>query len=188
VTGLAALNTAFQTAYTASTEPTTRTSVTIAATDTARVNALAVVRPLAVQCSLNAGVSDGNKTALGVTVRKTTPTPIPAPTTSPTLSLVAAIHNQHTLTYRDQATPTSKAKPFGAVALELWQAIGTTPAVDPDQCKMIKRITKGPFVVAFDGLSVGKVATYFGRWVTQSGVGGESTSGPWSAGLVVGII
>jgi hypothetical protein len=187
-TTVAGVTTAWTAAYTAATNPSTRTSPTIAAKDAARNAATATVRPLAIQISRNAGVSNDDKTAIGVNLINTSRTPVPPPTTQAVLSLVSAIHNQMTIAYRDSSTPTSKAKPPGAISLEIWQAIGTTPATDPSAAKPLTLATKSPVTVGTLTGDAGKFATFFGRWTTRSGPGGQAQSGPWSAPLSVAIV
>ena len=174
--------------YATATNPGTRTTPAIAAKDASRNAATATVRPYAIQISRNAGVSNMDKTNIGVNLPNPGRTPIPPPTTQAVLSLVSAIHNQQTLAYRDSATPTSKAKPFGAISLEVWQAIGTSPAVSPATASPLTLATKSPFVVGTLSGDAGKFATYFGRWTTRSGPGGQAQSGPWSAPLSVVIV
>lgn len=187
-TAVAAERTAYHAAYVAATDPGTRTSVTIAAKDSAKVSALAVVRPFAVSISLNSGVTDEDKTDIGVTVRKTVPTPVPPPTTTPALVLIAGVPQAHQLRYYDTSTPTTKAKPAGAVGIEIWRAIGTSPAVDPAQASYYTTWTKSPNVSQFLAPDVGKTCTYFARWVTRGGPGGSVQVGPWSASLVLPIM
>lgn len=187
-TAVAAVTLTWTTAYPLATDPSTRTSVTIAAKDAARIAATSLIRPLAVSISLNGGVDNSDKTAIGVTVRVTTPTPVPPPVTQPALSLESSQHNVQTLRYYDTATPDTKAKPPGVIGLELWQGIGVAAAIDPSQCTYLTTDTKSPTVITFDGTQVGKLVTYFGRWVTRSGPGGRAQKGPWSAPLVIAII
>lgn len=180
-TAIAAQNTAFQAAFTAATDPSTRTSVTVAALNTAKASALFVVRPYAVQISLNAGVDDEDKTAVGVTVRKTVPTPIPAPTATPALSFVSAVPLNTTLQARNVETPTSKAKPFGSIGVEVWDSVGTVAATDPTQLSYRFQATKIPFVRVFESADRGKICSMAVRYVTRGGNGGVSKVGPWSA-------
>ena len=180
---VAAERTAYRAAYVAATDPGTKTSVTVAAKDSARASAEAVVRPYAVNISLNAGVLDADKTDIGVTVRKTVPTPVPPPATSPALVLVAAAPLQHQLRFYDTSTPTSKKKPPGATSLQVNRVVGTLPAVDPGQTGFYDMWTKSPNVSTFAPADVGKVCTYFARWRTTGGPGGASQYGPWSAAL-----
>lgn len=175
-------------AYLDATNPSTRTSVSIAAKDAARTAMLPVVRGYAQQISRNPSVDNGDKTAVGVNLPNAARPRIPAPTTQPTLALVSATHNQHTLSYKDQSTPTTKAKPVGSIGIDLRQGIGTAPIADVNLCSPLGTITKSPTNVSTDSGDVGKLATYFGRFVTRSGPGGVAQAGPWSAALTVAIV
>lgn len=182
-TAIAAQQTAWAAAYALVVNPATKTAVTVAAKDAARATAESVVRPYAVQISQNPGVTNGDKTAVGVTVKKTIPTPVPPPTTTPTLSLVQGSPLSHQLAYRDTSTPTSKSKPAGAIQIQLNRAVGVAFTVDPDAAAFYAMWTKSPNVSTFDSTQVGMKCTYFARWVTRGGPGGASQFGPWSAPL-----
>jgi len=187
-TAVAAVKTAWSTAYTAATAPGTRTSPAIAAKDAARADAEATVRPLAVDIILNPSVSNEDKMAIGVTVPSVTPTPIPAPVTQPTLILVSASPLLHNLQYRDATAPLVKAKPFGVVALNLYCQFGTTPGIDPDQAPFLGSFNKTPFQVQHVAANKGKAATYWARWTTRSGPAGVPQLGPWSDSLSVFVL
>ena len=172
--------TAFDIALTAATDPATRTPVTVAAKDASRASAESIVRPYAVAISLNPAVTNGDKVAIGVTVRSTTPTPIPAPVTPPVIALLSAFPLVHQL----QITPlgaSNKAKPAGCVSIELARTVGTVVATDPAQLSIIGQYGKTPLIQSFSADDQGKICTYAARFRTQSGPGGVSQAGPWSA-------
>lgn len=185
---IAGVNTPFQAAYLLATNPATRTGPTIAAKDAARAAATATVRPYCVSISLNDGVSDELKLGVGVNLPNPTRTPIPAPLTNPTLTHVGSISGQATIGSADSETPLSKAKPAGAVTMEVRQQLGTAPAVDPDAAAFVGLVTKSPFQMTFEPSQVGKVVTVWGRWRTKSGPAGISQAGPWSAALTFAVI
>lgn len=185
---VAASYSAWNAAYILATNPATRTSSTIAQKDVERASATAVVRPFAIAIKLNTSVSDLDKTNIGVNLIVTTRTPIPPIITNPAMILVAATPGQHQLQFRDSATPTSKKKPFGAIGLEVWRAVGVAPAVSPDAAEFYQTWTKSPNTSTFDPADVGKYATYFARWTTRSGPGGTAMPSPWSAPLVAVVI
>lgn len=187
-TAVAAQNTAFQAAYTLAIDPATRTSPTVAAKDAARVTAEAVVRPYAIQISLNASVTNENKTAIGVNIPNRSPVPVPPPTTFPQLGFRSAEPLIHVLQYQDSGLGTGKKKPVGAIGLELWRSVGTVAATDPAQADYYGQFTKSPLRSSFESAQVGKVCTYFARWITRSGPGGIAQTGPWSAPLTVNVI
>lgn len=173
----------FAAAYAISSIPVTRTSATIATTNAARSAAEAVIRPYATRISGNPTVDDADKLIIGVTVRATGRTPIPAPTDAPTISVIAQIPLSAKFEY---ATPgfVGKSKPDGAISVEVRQSIGVVAATDPDQCTHVSDFTKSPFNLAYDAGSQGKISTLFARFKTRSGPQGISQSGPWSAPLV----
>ena len=171
-TNLNSLTTTYLSAYTAGTAPSTRTKDTVAAKNTARLNVTAFTRVLASQIQLNIGVTDDQKAALGLTIRKVLPTPIPSPTSSPLLSFVAATPLQHTLRASDQNTPSKRGKPFGVQQLKLSVWIlpqGTTLTGNPNQVNIF---TKQPMAINFTNADVGKVAWYQGTWMTRTGLTG----------------
>ncbi len=172
-------------AYALTVDPTTRTSVTIAAKDAARTASEATVRPYAQLISRNAGVTNDDKVAIGVNLPNASRTPIPPPTTAPAVSLESSIHFQTTIRYYDTSTPTTKAKAAGAIGMELWRKIGTTPSADPTEAAQYGVLTKSPSVIGHSAPDVGKFCTFWGRWITRSGPGGQAQTGPWSAPLTV---
>ena len=186
-TAITAQNTAFQAAYTLATDPSTRTSASIAAKDTARATAEATVRPYAIRVRNNAAVSDMLKVGLGLTVPNTVPTPIPAPTSAPAVTLVSATPLEMQLAYKEVGS-LGKAKPFGAIGVEVWRSVGLVAATDPAQCSYNGTVTKSPTRQTFVDAERGKIATFFARFTTRSGPQGVAQVGPWSAALVSHII
>jgi hypothetical protein len=182
---VAGVTTTWSAAYLAAINPATRTSPAIAAKDAARTAAEATVRPYALQISRNAGVTNDDKVAIGVNLPNSARTPVPPPTTTPALSLAGSVHFQVTLAYGDTSTPTTKAKPPGAIGMELWRFLGTAPSVDPNLASQYGVLTKSPAVIGHGAPDVGKYCTFWARWVTRSGPGGQAQSGPWSAPLTV---
>lgn len=177
----AAEYTDWHTKYLAATNPATRTAPAIAAKDAARAHAESVVRPYAQRIKVNPAVTNASRAAIGVTINSFPPTPIPAPLTSPALILVSAQPNNATLQYRDSATPTSKAKPYGVKQCSVCVTIGVAPAVDPDAARYAGGYTKSPMQLGFESGDRGKYATVFARWENGSGPGGVGAFGPWGA-------
>ena len=186
-TAVAAVNTTFQLDYTTSQDPATRTAPTVAAKDAARASAEAVVRPYAVQISRNAGVTDENKAAIGVTIPSTVPTPIAAPTVAPDLALLSATQGDMLLSYK-AAGASGKSKPFGAIGVEIFRSVGTVSATDPAQAAYNGTVTRSPFRQSFAAEDAGKVCTFFARFVTRSGPDGKAQVGPWSGAINVHVV
>ena len=182
---IAAQYTAWHAAYLTATNPATRTSPTIAAKDAARVLAVGTIRPYCQQIAKNPSVSDELKLSVGLNPPNNVPVPIPPITDVPQLLTQPSAPGQVVLQYRSGENPTSKAKPFGAVALELWRNIGAVAATNPAQCALLASLTKTPQVIDNDPATPGQTMTYFGRWTTLSGPQGKAQKGPWSLPLVV---
>lgn len=179
---------AWEVAYQAATDPATRTAPTVAAKDNARFSAEQTSRPIAIRIRNNAAVTDAQRSDYGLTIPKTVPTPIPAPTSFPILGLRKATPGAQQLQYQDSDLGTGKAKPFGAVGIEIFRSVGTVAATDPAQATYYATATKSPFTTSFAAEDKGKICTYFGRWVTRSGPAGIAQAGPWSAPLDVHVI
>lgn len=181
-TAVATQETAFAAAFAAATDGGTRGPATIAAKDAARVIAEATVRPRAVLISLNGLVDEADKVSIGVTVRTNARTPVPAPTTAPSIILTNAVPGVLNLQFRDSTTPLLKSKPAGVMGIELWANFGTVAATSPAQCGFQGSRTKTPCQLNTEG-NAGKITTIFARWFNRSGVAGEAAVGPWSAPL-----
>jgi hypothetical protein len=188
---VATANTAFQDAYLLSkkTSPSTRTSVTVSNTVTTRVAMTMLMRTWGSQIRLNPGVSNFDKTALGLRLPNASPTPVPAPATWPVLGIQGYGPLQIQLKYHDSSTPTLKAKPFGALGGELYVGLAVAPLADPSLCIFQGIFTRNYPTIDFLSGDVGKVATFFARWTTKgSPRGGEETQvGPWSPRAVATI-
>lgn len=148
----------------------------------ARNSALSIARPFAVQIQANPGISDEDKLAAGVVPRNFNRTLTFVPQTAPILGFLSAGVGTHLLGFADELTPSSKRKPLGAVAVQLWLGVGTlvTPLNDLDFYQQYSRF---PAQVNFDPEDAGKLATYAARWVGRRG-----DVGPWSATLTATVL
>jgi hypothetical protein len=159
--------------------PATKTEVTVANKDDARLSAEQIVRQFGIGIKYNAGISDGDKIAIGVRPVNNTRNPIPTPSSTPILGFIGSTADgAHTLRYSDTNTPDSRSKPFGAASMQLFVAIAATPVTDPEDAEFYAVFTRNPLSVGFDPADGGKYATYFARWCTARG-----EPGPWSAAL-----
>jgi hypothetical protein len=163
--------------------PGTKTATTVAAKNAAKLSMLGTIRTYAQQITANPGVTNANKLLLGLNLPNSAPTPIPAPSSFPQLMLVAMTPGQVTMTYKDSATGgSSKAKPFGATQMQLFLGVDTVPFSDPTLCSLVSTPTKSPIGVTFSPAQAGKIATFFARWMTRTGL-----VGPWSTRIFITI-
>lgn len=164
--------TEFANAYAEATNPATRTIVTIAAKDEEKAGFLSLARAYAALIRANAGVSDADKAAAGLTIPDPTPTPIPVPSTTPVMS--APFQGQGTvlLSVTDSANPpTTKAKPFGVVGGCLFSAkwTGATPPVASTKT-LVGIFTKSDNVIDNASLGVeGEKIRLYSQWFNRKG-------------------
>lgn len=174
---IVAANDPWQAAYVTATNPGTRTEVTVAAKNAAKIAAVIVFRTYAAQVRINPGVSNSDKLDLGLNLPNNAPSPIVVPPTFPLISIAGAGPGQHEIRFADSTTPSARAKPQNVIQMLLFRGIAVGPIVDPALCAFHAGVTKQPYQSIFSNpADAGKVATYFGRWVTRTG-----ELGPWSA-------
>jgi len=114
-------------------------------------------------------VSNAELEALGLSVYDTIRTPAPVPTTRPLLKIDTSQRQQHTLSWSDEATPTSIKKPEGVHAVELYVKIGGTPPTTLAECTYVTTDTKTPYLYVFDAGALGQPAHWIGRWINTRG-------------------
>ena len=156
--------------------PATRTPVSIAAKDSAKGAMVPILREYAILINNSPAITDDQRRALGLTIKKQNQTAVPAPVTYPLLSLVATTPGVATCQFRDSNTPTVKAKPFGATALELYAAYAPTGTPTPELADYCGIATKSPFQLSMLGANAGKLVYLWARWITRKGLVGPFSS------------
>ena len=146
------------------------------AKDDARGRYTTLIRSAVGQMQKNPDVTDTQRAAMQITVPKTGHTPASTPTSRPVGKIDTSERLRHTINFTDEATPTSRAKPDGVAACEVWLAIGTTPPAGPDAMHLQAVDRSTPYVMDFDSADAGKTAYWALRWVNTQG-----EHGPWSA-------
>lgn len=174
-TSIQALADAYSAAYDTATNPDTRTPPSIAAKDAAKNATKPELRRVGALIQANPAITDDQKLTIGLTVRDTTPTPISAPSTAPIISIIGATSLSQSLRMVDSATPTTQAKPAGAIAAEFRCGVSETPLTDPTAIPYVGLMTRPQVRQDFDSADVGKTAYYACRWITRTGL-----TGPWS--------
>ncbi len=172
VADLVQLTAGFSAAYNAAVDPATRTRVTVAAKDAARIALVTPLRSLAQRIQANLLVTDVQRTELGLPVRDHAPTPVPVPATKPVLELAGEDVCRHTVRLFDEATPTSRAKPEGSAGAQVFTFIaanGETPPIDLEQWTLYGMATRSEFEVVYPGADAGKKAYIAARWFNGKG-------------------
>jgi hypothetical protein len=142
--------------------------------DDARRDAENIARPLVQRLQSTPTVENSHRQALGLNLRSSTRTAAAAPTSRPVATIDTSQRLQHTISFVDETTPSSRAKPAGVSGCEIWVKIGTAP-VDPSELTYLATDTRTPYTAVFDGADGGKIAHYMLRWVNTRG-----ERGPWS--------
>ena len=120
-------------------------------------------------------IRDSDRLALGINTRSTTRTQAPAPTTSPVGLVDTSKRLRHTITFSDETTPNSRAKPDGIRGCEIWVKVGGEAPASPSELTFLALDTASPYVAQYDGADAGKTAHYMLRWANTRG-----EQGPWS--------
>lgn len=167
-------NTAYEGAYVPVQSAETRTPALVQQKDAIKASAVGTCRVYAMIIKSNAGVTNQDKSALGIHINDSTRTPIPTPASSPLLTIQGAFSGEHVIRYADENTPASRRKPAGAIQIQINRHIAVSVNPDPTGSDLVGLFTKQPVLATSAPADVGKTATYFGRWVTRTGL-----FGPW---------
>lgn len=168
-TAYAALHTDFSTKLTAATDPGTKTQATVAAKNTSRAALVLKARQLAGKIQAFEGTSDAERATFGLTIPDGTPAALPAPASKPVLSVGGITPGQHTLRIVDELTPSSRAKPAGTHACEVYVKIGETPPGSRLDCVYQGHATRNTFNVSHSPADAGKKAWYLAHWINSRG-------------------
>lgn len=187
ITAFNAVNGTLQAAWMVASDPTTRTRITVANMHTALKNMRVMAKNLVSIIQGTSTVTDGQKEALRITVRKTHPTPVPVPTTEPKIEVVKVNGHEVTLRLSDADRPTSKARPVGTMGFTLMTYVGETPSMDTQAWTLQgNRGKPTKFVVDFDqSLEPGTTVWFTAFWYNARGESGPATE-PVSATIQFG--
>jgi hypothetical protein len=119
-------------------------------------------------------LSQTDRDTLNLSLPSTSGTPNPVPTSRPVGSVDTSQRLQHTISFVDSDTPTSRAKPDGVRGCQIWIKIGS-PVSDSSELTFVATDTKSPYVMHFEGADATKNAYYWLRWENTRG-----EVGPWS--------
>jgi hypothetical protein len=119
-------------------------------------------------------ITDGQRLALGLNVRSTTPTPIDVPKTFPTMQIKVATTCRLKISFTESGTK-SRAKPYGIDGAIIAYAILPEPPVNVAALSLRVRATRTPHVIAFAEEEIGKKAYFSICWQNEKG-----EQGPWS--------
>ncbi len=144
--------------------------------DLRRAELVALLRQQARQIQAFPGTTPTELTSLGLTVRDTTPTAVSAPSSAPVGYVDTSQRLQHTLSFKDEYTPNSKAKPAGVLGCEIYMKIGAVPPSSINDCTFVAMDTATPYVNTFDAAQSGAMVHYLFRWANRNGLVGPTSA------------
>ena len=148
------------------------------AKDAARAALEKEVRPVTNFVQGYPKTTNADRAEMGITVRDTSPSPAPAPSSRPLALVESGQRLTHQLRLVDESTPTRRARPAGVLGAEVWVKLvdADQPApTDPAALTFLTMTTKPSFRAEFKAGEGGKTAVYMARWVNTRG-----EKGPWS--------
>jgi hypothetical protein len=149
-----------------------------AAKDAARAALEKEVRPVTNFVQGYPKTTNADRAEMGITVRDTSPSPAPTPTSRPLALVESGQRLTHQLRLVEESTPTRRARPAGVLGAEVWVKLvdADSPApTDPAALTFLTMTTKPSFRAEFKAGEGGKTAVYMARWVNTRG-----EKGPWS--------
>lgn len=148
------------------------------AKDAARTALEKQVRPVTNFVQGYPKTTNADRAEMGITVRDTSPSPAPAPSSRPLALVESGQRLTHQLRLVDESTPTRRARPAGVLGAEVWVKLvdADAPApTDPAALTFLTMTTKPSFRAEYAKAAGGKTAVYMARWVNTRG-----EKGPWS--------
>lgn len=121
------------------------------------------------------GVTNEDRAAMLLNVKDDTLTTAALVETHPVGQADTSQKLRHIISWRDSATPTSKAKPNGVWGCEIYYKTGGDAPVDYKECEPAGIDRTTPYLLEFEGADAGKTVWYLLRWIMNSG-----EKGAWS--------
>lgn len=128
--------------------------------------------------AFNSNITDNERLAFQVTVQDTVRTPSGAPKGVPDMFLEPLNSSSIKVTVRqnpDSDGRSKRGRPADASGFELAVWIGPNPPANGDACLDRRLFTRSPKELQFKSEDVGKVVTFFARWI-----GKKQQTGKWS--------
>ena len=185
ITSLKASQTLWTAAFDKASNKQNRTAADVVTKNEASNNYTKAIRDTVQQWLVrNPKVTDGDRVRMGITKRTNSHTPVPAPDTFPLGTVDFSVRLQHTISFYDQASAHSNAKPEGVSGCEIYLKIDGEAPKSVNEMNFQGTCSASPFVVKLDASKTGNIAWYWLRWVNRKG-----ETGPWGtvvSAMIVG--
>ncbi len=141
-----------------------------------------IVRPLVEQIQANPACNDDIRVEMGITVRKSRPSPAPEIEVAPFIEINAARALQHRLkVVRGGGNNPTRGKPPEASGVQVVAKVGPLPTA-PEECQTVYFGGKASAEVNWTGADAGQQVTFFARYYN------DRHTGPWSAAVTTTIV
>lgn len=174
-TTLAGYVTVYTNALAAATNEATRTKATVAAKNVAKNNLTANIFLLVGIIQTFPTITDSQLAGLGLTVRSTTRTPVPAPETTPLVAVLGITSRFARLVIADELTPASRARPANVVGMNFWYKVGGVAPTSTESMVFGGLLTRTPISYELPVNSIGETVYFIGKWVTGRGLEGPQS-------------
>lgn len=134
-----------------------------------------LIRSLVRRIQSAPSVTEAQRAAMQIGLRENARQTARAPQTRPVGQIDTGQRLRHTVSFTDELTPESRAKPDGVHGCEVWVKLGDPAPVDGKGLSFLALDTRTPYIAEYDGAQAGQTAHYMLRWVNAKG-----EAGPWS--------
>jgi hypothetical protein len=164
----------FELAMARTKNPSTKTRGATSVKTETRVAAEDAIKQFYPLIQANRRISNKDKIGINVKLIRKKRARVACPSRRPDITVVVHPSCQHILRFKD-GNAIGKAKPAGAIALQVFVALTDAAVTDPSQAHFLMNATRNPTRIQHQRKDEGKVATYFARWISRRG-----ETGPWS--------
>ncbi len=168
----------------ASLEPLTSGKRTVFLKNESRDELAAITRSIARQIDNLERTTDDQRQALGLTIRDTTKTPVPPPSTAPLLGTKPTQGRSVLLTLR--GSEERRAKPFGALNATVVTYSGPTPPMSPHDWTFAAIATRSTVELPFGSSDVSDTVWITAFWTSRRGQSGPAAT-PLKVNLPAGV-
>jgi hypothetical protein len=183
LTQFTTINTSLQTAWTVAQEPATRTRGTVAAADNLLKSMRAAAKNLVSIIQGTPSVTDQMKIDAGLTVRKTTPSKKPSPSTSPFIQVNSV--DGRTVTIELRQSKSKRGRPTQVAGATVLTYTGTDVPQDPSEWRFATNTSKTTVSIPFGPSTTGDTVFITAFWIGTRGESGPAAT-PVSVNLPAG--
>lgn len=145
----AALNDVWVSAYTTANRNETRTPKAIVAKDDARDAMLPMLRQLGMYIQRRPQTTNDQRVTLGLRVPSPTHSPIPVPTSAPTLTITSVLGQTIRFTLRSPSEPSRRGKPTGVAGAMIFAFRGDKAPPDMSEWTTLGNFTRTNLSITF---------------------------------------